>query len=111
MPGPKPNKRHDDLDALLDGRPVELTDELVPLVEAADPLWVELATYELDPEVADRHLARVLDGSTAVVALPERSYVAGWRRRVPRPWSRPRLSLPPPPWPRPPPCPARPCTR
>jgi hypothetical protein len=82
MPGPTANKLHDDLDALLDGRPVELTDELVPLVEAADPLWVELATYELDPEVADRHLARVLDGSTAVVALPERSYVAGWRRRV-----------------------------
>jgi hypothetical protein len=82
MPGPKANKLHDDLDALLDGRPVELTDELVPLVEAADPLWVELATYELDPEVADRHLARVLDGSTAVVTLPERSYVAGWRRRV-----------------------------
>jgi hypothetical protein len=106
MPGPKANKRHDDLDALLDGRPVELTDELVPLVEAADALWVELATYELDPEVADRHLARVLDGSAAVVALPERSYVAGSR-----PWSRPRLSLPPPPWPRPPPCPARPCTR
>src|SRR5215203_6019099 len=82
MPGPKPNKRHDDLDALLDGRPVELTDELVPLVEAADVLLVELATYELDPEVADRHLARVLEGSTAVVALPARGYVAGWRRRV-----------------------------
>jgi hypothetical protein len=82
MPGPKPNKLHDDLDALLDGRPVELTDELVPLVEAADALRVELASYEFDPEVADRHLARVLDGSTAVVALPERSYVAGWRRRV-----------------------------
>jgi hypothetical protein len=82
MPGPKPNKLHDDLDALLDGRSVELTDELVPLVEAADALWVELATYELDPEVADRHLAKVLDGSTAVVELPERFYVAGWRRRV-----------------------------
>jgi hypothetical protein len=82
MPRPKPNKRHDDLDALLDGRPVELTDELVPLVEAADALRVELATYELDPEAADRHLARVLEGSTAVVALPERSYVAGWRRRM-----------------------------
>jgi hypothetical protein len=82
MPGPKPNKRHDDLDALLDGRPVELTDELVPLVEAADALQVQLATYELDPEVADRHLAQVLEGSTAVVALPARSYVAGWRRRV-----------------------------
>src|SRR5215208_5642297 len=67
MPGPKPNKPDDDLDALLDGRPVEVTDELVPLVEAADALWVELATYELDPEVADRHLARILEGSAAVV--------------------------------------------
>jgi hypothetical protein len=82
MPGPKPNKLHDELDALLDGRPVELTDELVPLVEAADALWVELAPYELDPEVADRHLARVLEGSTAVVALPAPGYVNGWRRRM-----------------------------
>lgn len=82
MPAPKANKLHDDLDVLLDGRPVELTDELVPLVEAADALRMELATYELDPEAADRHLARVLEGSTAVVALPERFYVAGWRRRM-----------------------------
>jgi hypothetical protein len=82
MPGPKPNKLHDDLDALLDGRPVELTDELVPLVEAADALWVELAGYEFDPEVADRHLAWVLDDSAPVVALPARGYVNGWRRRM-----------------------------
>jgi hypothetical protein len=82
MPGPKPNKLHDDLDALLDGRPVELTDELVPLVEAADALRAELAPYELDPEVADRHLARVLDDSAPVVALPARGYVNGWRRRM-----------------------------
>ena len=82
MPGPKPNKLHDDLDALLDGRPFELTDELVPLVEAADALRVELATYELDPEVADRHLAPVLDGSATVVALPARGHVNGWRRRM-----------------------------
>src|ERR687898_494633 len=82
MPGPKPNKLHDDLDALLDGHPVELTDELVPLVEAADALWVELASYELDPEIADRHLARVLEDSATVVALPARSYVNGWRRRM-----------------------------
>jgi hypothetical protein len=82
MPGPKPNKLHDDLDALLDGRSVELTDELVPLVEAADALWVELATYELDPEVADRHLGRVLEDSARVVALPARGYVSGWRRRM-----------------------------
>jgi hypothetical protein len=82
MPGSKPNKLHDDLDALLNGRSVELTDELVPLVEAADALWVELATYELDPEVTDRHLARVLDDSATVAALPGRGYVNGWRRRM-----------------------------
>src|SRR5215213_6851049 len=82
MHRPKPNQLHDDLDALLDGRPFELTDELVPLVEAADALWVELATYELDPEVADRHLARVLEDSATVVALPARGYVSGWRRRM-----------------------------
>ena len=77
MPRPRPNKLHDDLDALLDGRPVELTDELVPLVEAADALRMELAAHELDPEVADRHLARGLDDSATVVALPGRSYVNG----------------------------------
>jgi Domain of unknown function (DUF5667) len=82
MPRPKPNQLHNDLDALLNGRPVELTDELVPLVEAADALWVELASYELDPEVADRHLERVLNDSAPVVALPARGYVNGWRRRM-----------------------------
>src|SRR5215203_1461735 len=82
MPGPKPNKLHDDLDALLDGRSVELTDELVPLAEAADALWVELATYELDPEVADGHLAQILEDSTIVAALPARGYANGWRRRM-----------------------------
>ena len=82
MHRPKPNQLHDDLDALLDGRPFELTDELVPLVEAADAFRAELAAYELDPEVADRHLARVLDGSATIVALPTRGYVNGWRRRM-----------------------------
>src|SRR5215217_5081543 len=82
MPGPKPNQLHDDLDALLDGRPFELTDELVPLVEAADALRAELASYELDPEVADRHLARILEDSATVAALPAHGYVNGWRRRM-----------------------------
>jgi Domain of unknown function (DUF5667) len=82
MTGPKANKLHDDLDALLDGRSVELTDELVPLVEAADALWAELATYELDPEVADRHLARILEDSATVAALPTLGHVNGWRRRM-----------------------------
>jgi hypothetical protein len=84
MPRPKPNKLHDELDALLDGRPVELTDELAPLAEAADALRVELAAYQLDPAVADRHLERVLDGSAAVVQLPVRTQPNGWdlRRRL-----------------------------
>jgi hypothetical protein len=84
MPLPKPNKLHDDLDALLDGRPVELTDELAPLAEAADALRAELAAYQLDPRVADRHLERVLHGSASVVPLPVRGQPSGWdlRRRV-----------------------------
>jgi hypothetical protein len=84
MPRPKPNKLHDELDALLDGGPVELTDELAPLVEAADALRAELAAYQLDPAVADRHLERVLDGSAAVVRLPVRSQPNSWdlRRRL-----------------------------
>ena len=49
MPRPKPNKLHDELDALLDGRPVELTDELAPLVEAADALRAELAALSWTP--------------------------------------------------------------
>jgi hypothetical protein len=84
MPWTKPNKLHDELDALLDGRPVELTDELAPLAEAADELRVELAGLRLDPEVADRHLERVLHGSAPVVQLPVRGQASGWelRRRV-----------------------------
>jgi hypothetical protein len=83
-PRPRPNKLHDELDALLDGRPVELTDELAPLVEAADALRAELATFQLDPEVADRHLERVLERSGTVVELPVRRQPSGWdmRRRV-----------------------------
>jgi hypothetical protein len=83
-PQPKPNKLHDELDALLDGRPVELTDELAPLVEAADALRAELATFELDPEVADRQLERVLERPGTVLELPVRRQPSGWevRRRV-----------------------------
>jgi hypothetical protein len=84
MPRPTPNKLHDELDALLDGRPVELTDELAPLVEAADALRAELAALQLDPAVADRHLERALQGSATVVQLPPRRQASGWdlRRRV-----------------------------
>jgi len=84
MQRPRPNRLHDELDALLDGRPVELTDELAPLAEAADSLRAELATYQLAPGVADRHMERVLEGSGRVVQLPVRRPAGGWevRRRV-----------------------------
>jgi hypothetical protein len=80
----QPNKLHEELDALLDGRPVELTDELAPLAEVADALRVELAAQELDPEVANRHLEQVLKGSAMVVRMPTRPQPNGWdvRRRV-----------------------------
>jgi hypothetical protein len=83
-PRPRPNKLHDELDALLDGRPVELTDELAPLVEAADALRAELATFQLDPEVADRHLEPILERPGTVLKLPVRRQPSGWdvRRRV-----------------------------
>jgi hypothetical protein len=79
---PRPNELHDELDALLDGRPVELTHDLAPLVEAADVLRAELAAYELDPEVADRHLERVLEGSATVVRMPVRQQLNGWDLRL-----------------------------
>jgi hypothetical protein len=84
MHRPKPDKLHEELDALLDGRPVELTDELAPLVEAADILRIELAAYRLDPGVADRHLERALDTPANVIQLPVRRPSSGWdvRRRV-----------------------------
>jgi hypothetical protein len=80
----QPNRLHDELDALLDGRPVELTDELAPLAEAADALRAELAAHQLDPEVANRHLEQVLKGSATVVRMPTRPQPNGWelRRRV-----------------------------
>jgi hypothetical protein len=84
MPRPGPDNLHDELDALLDGRPVELTGELAPLAEAAGALRAELAALELDPEVADRHLERVLEGSGRVVPMPVAAQPNGWdlRRRV-----------------------------
>src|SRR5512133_933929 len=80
----QPNRLHDELDALLDGRPVELTDELAPLAEVADALRSELAAHQLDPAVANRHLEQVLNGSATVVRMPARPPPSGWdvRRRV-----------------------------
>jgi hypothetical protein len=83
----RPNQTHERLDALLDGHTGEVTDDLAPLLEAAESLRAELAQFELDPDVADRHLERVLNGaapngSAPVVALPVRQRVSGLRQRV-----------------------------
>jgi Domain of unknown function (DUF5667) len=79
------NRLHDELDVLLDGRLGEVSEDLAPLLQAADELRAELAAFELDPEVADRHLERLLNGDApaAVVPLPTRRAARdGWRRRV-----------------------------
>jgi hypothetical protein len=78
----RPNQVHDRLDALLDGRPGELTDDLAPLLAAAEALRAELADLELDPEVANRHLEQALDRPAPVVTLPVRKAGGGLRRRV-----------------------------
>jgi hypothetical protein len=79
----RPNQLHDRLDALLDGRPGEVTDDLAPLLAAAEAMRAELADIELDPEVVDRHLEQVLDRPATVVTLPVRTGSGGaLRRRV-----------------------------
>jgi hypothetical protein len=78
----RPNQTHDRLDALLDGRPGEVTDDLAPLLAAAEALRVELAEFELDPEVVDRHLEQALDRPATVVPLPVREGRGGLRRRL-----------------------------
>jgi hypothetical protein len=81
----RPNRLHEELDALLDGRAGEVPEDLAPLLEAADALQAELAELELDPQVVDRHLERVLGGSAKVVPLPTPSARRArhtWRRRM-----------------------------
>jgi hypothetical protein len=78
----RPNQTHDRLDALLDGRPGEVTDDLAPLLAAAEALRAELADLELDPEVVDRHLEQALDRPATVVTLPVRQGRSGVRRRL-----------------------------
>jgi Domain of unknown function (DUF5667) len=77
----RPNQTHDRLDALLDGRPGEVTDDLAPLLAAAEALRGELAEFELDPEVVDRHLEQALDRPATVVPLPVREDRGGGLRR------------------------------
>jgi hypothetical protein len=78
----RPNQTYDMLDALLDGRPGEVTDDLAPLLAAAEALRAELADLELDPEVVDRHLEQALDRPATVVTLPVRRGRSGVRRRL-----------------------------
>jgi hypothetical protein len=80
----RPNQTHDRLDALLDGRPGEVTDDLAPLLAAAAALRGELVEFELDPEVVDRHLEQALDRPATVVPLPVRDEGrgGGLRRRL-----------------------------
>src|SRR5216117_798768 len=79
----RPNQTQERLDALLDGRPGGVTDDLAPLLAAAEALRAELAEFELDPEVVDRHLEQALDRPATVVALPVRTGGHGvLRRRV-----------------------------
>jgi hypothetical protein len=81
----RPNQTQDRLDALLDGRPGEVTDDLAPLLAAAEALRTELADFELDPEVVDRHLEQALDRPATVVPLPVRKVGVGGsvlRRRL-----------------------------
>src|ERR671911_299527 len=77
-------ERLDKLDAALDGRLVEVDDELAPLIETAAELRAALAGVELDSEAAERHLGMVLDGEAEVVALATRPrpQASRWRRRV-----------------------------
>jgi hypothetical protein len=80
----RPNQTHDVLDALLDGRPGEVTDDLAPLLAAAAALRTELAEFELDPEVIDRHLEQALDRPAKPLPLPLRDEGrgGGLRRRL-----------------------------
>ena len=77
-------ERSDKLDAALDGRLVEVDDDLAPLVETAAELRAALTGIELDPVAAQRHLAMVLDSEATVVPLPTRPRLQAslWRRRV-----------------------------
>jgi hypothetical protein len=68
----RPNQTHDRLDALLDGRPGEVPDDLAPLLAAAAALRGQLVEFELDPEVVNRHLEQALDRPATVVPLPVR---------------------------------------
>ncbi len=78
------NGPSDKLGAALDGRPVQVDDDLAPLVETAAELRAALEAIELDPQAAQRHLGMVLDSGAEVVPLPTRPrpQASRWRRRL-----------------------------
>jgi hypothetical protein len=78
------NQPSDKLDAALEGRPVEVDDDLAPLLETAARLRAALEAIELDAEAAERHLGMVLDSDAKVLPLPARPRprASRWRRRV-----------------------------
>jgi len=80
----RPNEPSDKLDAALDGRPVEVDDDLAPLIATAAKLRAALEATELDPETAERHLGILLDSRAKVVPrpTPSRLQAGRWRRRV-----------------------------
>jgi hypothetical protein len=65
----KPAAPEDQLDAALDGPLGPVAAELGPLLEAAEGLRSSLSRLQLDPAVAERHLAQVL-GAAAAGAVP-----------------------------------------
>jgi Domain of unknown function (DUF5667) len=91
------SKPSDRLDAALDGRLVEVDEDLAPLVETAARLRAALGGVELDPEAAERHLGMVLDGQAEVVAVSTRPRppASRWRRRVAAIALAAALSVPP----------------
>jgi hypothetical protein len=78
------NQPSDKLDAALDGRPVEVDDDLAPLLDTAAKLRAALDAIELDPEAAERHLEMVLGSEGEAVPLPTRPrpHASRWRRHV-----------------------------
>ncbi len=80
----RPDEPSDKLDAALDGRPVEVDDDLAPLIETAAKLRTALEAIDLDPETAERHLGILLDSRATVAPrpIPPRLQASRWRRRV-----------------------------
>ncbi len=91
----------EELDALLDGDAVAVSEELAPLATVARALRAEVAAIELDPDVAARHIDQAL-GRRPATRAPEGPRVRRSRRpavgvpdrpRARRSWRRQVVSL------------------